>query len=107
MHDQNATEALRLQLRAMKELGADQQAIDAATAQNVLHEDLGYFRSKSTEYSLDQGARDKLLAHARQDAAHAVYAASTAAREVRRLRAIIVGLFLPIGAALIWLIVRG
>ncbi|WP_108462257.1 hypothetical protein [Devosia naphthalenivorans] len=107
MHNQDAVEALRMQLRAMKELGAGQPEIDAATARNVLHEDLGYFRSKSADYSLDQDTRDKLLAHARQDAAHAVYAASTAARGVRQLRLIILGLLLPILLGLAWLIVRG
>lgn len=106
MHDQDATEALRMQLRAMKDLGADQRAIDAATARNVLHEDLGYFRSKSTEYVLDEATRDKLLAHARQDAAHAVYAALTAAREVKKLRHQVISMLLLVLAAAVWLLLR-
>lgn len=69
-------------------MGASQDNLDAATAQNVLHEDLGYFATKSAEYDLDQTTRDKLLAHARQDAAHAVCAATTVAKEVRRLRGV-------------------
>ena len=86
---QTAEEHLRLKIRAMREIGATQDDIDAATAQSVLHEDLGYFASKSAEYNLDQGTRDKLLSHARQDAAHAVYAASSTARELRRLRVLV------------------
>ena len=98
-HEQDAVDDLRLQLRTMRELGADQQAIDAATARNVLHEDLGYYRSKTTDYLLDEGVRDKLLAHARQDAAHAVYAANTAATEVRKLRLFLFCLAVPVLAA--------
>ena len=86
MFDQSAEDALRKQIRIMRQMGAGQDAIDAKTAQNVLHEDLGYFDSKSAAYDLDPPTRDKLLAHARQDAANAVYAAMTAAREVKRLR---------------------
>jgi hypothetical protein len=106
MYDQDATDALRMQLRAMKEIGANQEAFDAATARNVLHEDLGYYRSKSTEYALDEATRDKLLAHARQDAAHAVYAASTAARQVEKMRRQVICLLLLILAAMVWLLLR-
>lgn len=84
--DQSAEDALRAQIRVMRQMRAGQDAIDAKTAQNVLHEDLGYFSSKTAAYDLDPPTRDKLLAHARQDASHAVYASMTVAREVRRLR---------------------
>lgn len=103
--NQSAEEYLRQKIRVMREIGASQDNIDAATAQNVLHEDLGYFASKSAEYDLDQATRDKLLSHARQDAAHAVCAATTVAREVRRLRgmvAVMVFVTLALLAAEIW-----
>lgn len=89
MSGQDAEEHLRLKIRAMRDLGASQAEIDAATAQSVLHEDLGYFRSKSQAYDLDQPTRDKLLSHARQDAAHAVCAVVNVAKEVRRLRSVV------------------
>lgn len=89
MMEEDAHAALRSKLWAMRELGATQAEIDAVTAQNVLHEDLGYYRTKTAEYDLDQAHRDKLLAHARQDAAHAVYAGNSAEREVRKLRTLV------------------
>lgn len=92
-----ADEELRAQIKVMREMGATQAAIDAKMAQNILHEDLGYFASKTTEYDLDPQTRDKLLAHARQDAAHAVYAAMSAANEVRKLRRILL-VFAIVGA---------
>ena len=49
--------------------------IQAATAQNILHDDLGMFADSdgpAWAYDLEPERRDRLLAHARQDAAHAV-----------------------------------
>lgn len=101
MSDEDAAEYLRQKLRAMRELGAGPAQIDAATAQSVLHEDLGYYRSKTADYDLDQGTRDKLLAHARQDAAHSVYAAVSVGKELRRLRMAVYLLIAFVAASII------
>jgi hypothetical protein len=42
------------------------------TARNVLQEDLGRFKGHQPDYHLHQTVRDRLLAHTRQDAAHAL-----------------------------------
>lgn len=85
IQDMTAEENLALSLRAVRDLGGGQEALDAATARNILHEELGYFKSKSTDYTLDEVTRDRLLAHARQDAAHALIATLTTGRNVKNL----------------------
>ena len=86
-HEQTAEEALAITMKAMRELGASEEAIDAAAAKNVLHEDLGYFKSETQSYNLDDKTRDKLIVHTRQDVANAVYAATTAGKKVKALQA--------------------
>lgn len=66
--------------------GDDMAAINAATARNILHEELGYFSDPQTGYNLDEGTRNRLLAHARQDAAHAVLSLGTLSADVRKLQ---------------------
>jgi len=45
----------------------------AAMALNILEKDLGsYSDSAAVDYALDEATRDRLIAHARQDASHAV-----------------------------------
>ena len=83
--EQTAEENLELTLRAIRRIGGGQEELDAATARNVLHEELGYFKSKATSYSLDEATRDRLIVHGRQDASHAVMAAITAGKRVRKL----------------------
>lgn len=58
-------------------------------ARNVLHDDLGHFDDNSkTEYHLDRFARDRLLAHSRQDAAMVYFALVKAEQEARNARII-------------------
>ncbi|CCV06714.1 conserved hypothetical protein [Mesorhizobium metallidurans STM 2683] len=45
---------------------------NSMVARNILHEELGYFSDVQTSYSLDEETRDRLIAHGRQDAAHAL-----------------------------------
>jgi hypothetical protein len=52
----------------------------------VLHEDLGWVGESHHTYELDEDTRDRLLAHGRQDAAHAVYNSSSLLDEVQLLR---------------------
>jgi hypothetical protein len=82
----SAEDDLRMRLRAIREIGDDRGFANATIARNVLHEDLGYFDTSLQTYNLDEATRDRLLVHARQDAAHAVIAAGSLAKEVRKLR---------------------
>jgi hypothetical protein len=43
-----------------------------AIARSVLHEELGYIGSQREPYNLSSATRDILIAHGRQDAAHAL-----------------------------------
>lgn len=43
-----------------------------AVARNILHEDLGYFGEPESSYRLDEKTRDRLIAHARQDASNSM-----------------------------------
>lgn len=84
--------------------GNNQAAIDAVKARNILHEELGYFSDPQTEYGLDDATRNRLIAHTRQDAAHAVLAVGSLAHEVakvKRLATIIVILLATLTAATI------
>ncbi|WP_173995736.1 hypothetical protein [Agrobacterium tumefaciens] len=84
---QTASEDLRVRIATIHAVqGNDQAAVDAATARNILHEELGYFSDPQTGYSIDEATRNRLLAHTRQDAAHAVLAVASLAGEVRKLR---------------------
>jgi hypothetical protein len=82
----SAEDDLRMRLRAIREIGDDQGFADATIARNVLHEDLGYFDAPLQTYNLDDATRDRLLVHARQDAAHAVITVGSLAKEMRKLR---------------------
>jgi hypothetical protein len=62
------------------------EAINAAIAKNVLHEELGYYSDQPCSYNLDQSTRDTLLAHARQDAAHALVINISLLRESAQLK---------------------
>ncbi|TAU55734.1 hypothetical protein ELI43_24355 [Rhizobium leguminosarum] len=81
-----AEQDLKTRLGAIRALGGNDPAeINATIARNILHEDLGRFEGDQTIYGLDQVKRDRLLAHARQDAALAVLGISTITNEVRGL----------------------
>jgi len=71
-----AEEALKLKISALRHWSAPgpelEGLIRGAIAQNVLQEDLGLHADPPRYYDLDQETRDRLLAHARQDAAHAL-----------------------------------
>jgi len=89
--------------------GSHQASIDAATARNILHEELGYFTDEQTVYHLDEPTRDRLIAHTRQDAAHSVLAAATNAKalaELKRLLRIIIVLLLIITALMVFSLFR-
>jgi len=57
-------------------------------ARTILHEDLGHFceeGDRPTLYTLDDDTKDRLLAHARQDSAHAVILATDAVKRASTL----------------------
>ena len=59
---------------------------DRAVAENVLEADLGEHSDVQRVYNFDQKTRDRLLVHARKDAAVALQFASSLVDEVRALR---------------------
>ncbi|MBY5317914.1 hypothetical protein GR210_27055 [Rhizobium leguminosarum] len=82
-----AEQDLQTRLQAIRSLGGNDQAfVDATIARNILHEDLGQFEGSLTTYNLDDATRDRLIAHARQDAAHAVMSASSLSKDVGGLK---------------------
>jgi hypothetical protein len=69
---QKAEESLRNTLRAMEKYGGDESRRNGVVAKNVMFEDIGHFGEPSIKYHLDETRRDILLAHSRQDSAHAL-----------------------------------
>jgi hypothetical protein len=100
-----AKTALRAQLRFIKEMGGDQSERDAAIARNVLHEDLGYYDKRQFIYDLDEATRDRLITHARQDAAHAVISVSSIQKQLRKTKRLLATFALTNMALTIWVIV--
>jgi len=97
-------------LNAIRQIqGNNPAALDAATARNILHEELGRFTDPQTIYHLDEATRDRLLAHSRQDAAHALLTALRSSKdiaEVKRLLKIAVILLLVITAVTVFSLFR-
>ena len=76
-------EDLAANVQTAKEFGwfgwGKKPAIWEAMARNILRDDLGEFEdSTGFTYDVDEPTRDRLIAHARQDAAMAFYAARAA-----------------------------
>jgi hypothetical protein len=87
---QTADEALKKALKAAQMFavrGTDWNATkNRLVAQNILHEELGQFSDIQSMYDLDEATRNRLIAHTRQDAAHALCNTITLMEEVRSLR---------------------
>jgi hypothetical protein len=84
---EKAEEHLKQQLAFAKETGPRNASfLNSIIAKNVLHEDLGRFDSFLQRYNLDEDTRDRLIAHARQDAAHALINTITLLEQIRALR---------------------
>lgn len=90
MSENKAEDDLRTQLRFIKDMGGSRAQIDAAIAKNILREDLGYYDSRQTLYNLDEDTRDRLIAHARQDGAHAVISIASVQRELTAIKRLVV-----------------
>ncbi len=99
---QTYAEAVRLDLEIQKAVGkVSQEQIEATMARFGLKDDLGEFEGWQTVYDLDTATRDRLIAHARQDAAMAYYSSNNTKKEVRRLRRLVWGF----GTAIVGLLV--
>ncbi|ARQ08618.1 hypothetical protein NXC12_CH00527 [Rhizobium etli] len=82
-------EAVKLELETIKTVQGrvNQNTVEATMARFVLKEDLCELKNEwPTTYDLDEDTRDRLIAHARQDAALAYYSSNNTKKEVRRLR---------------------
>jgi len=84
-------EDLRSALEDASEMGWFRIGLRAAQwevkSKNILDDDLGSFEDSTRfDYDLDEASRDRLLAHARQDAAMAFYASADAHAEASSAR---------------------
>ena len=94
MDKQTASDDLKTRLQVIRGVeGNNQAAIDATTARNILHEELGFFSDEQTTYNMDEVTRNRLIAHTRQDAAHAVLSVGNVAREVDKLKRLAKAIF--------------
>lgn len=91
MDDERTSEdALADTLKAQRDLFVrgsnwDKQA-NHIVARNVLHAELGMYADPQPNYQLDQDTRDRLLVHARQDAAEALCHVRTLMDEVHQMK---------------------
>lgn len=80
-------------VKAQRELGYKGAFWDnKAIASNTLEETVGKFGKYPSEYSLDNDERDVLLAHTRQDVAHALLNTLSLMKTVNHLRAILLAM---------------
>ncbi|QSY94827.1 hypothetical protein J2J97_02460 [Rhizobium bangladeshense] len=102
-------EAVKLELETIRSVEGrvSQDTIEATMARFVLKEDLCELKNDwLTNYGLDEDTRDRLIAHARQDAALAYYSSNNTKKEVRRLRFLVWALGLVNLAFLVFLSMR-
>jgi hypothetical protein len=99
---ESAGEHLKMLLGMARDMGTkDSNSLNAIVAKNILQEELGLFRDHQRTYGLDPETRNRLLVHARQDAAHAVLNTSSVLDQLRALRrlVIVLSLLVAFGAA--------
>ena len=77
------------------------------TAYRTLNQDLGLEQSKPVStYDLDDETRDRLIAHARQDASLAVIVAASCEKEILRVRSLVI-FMIGLLFIVLYLLVRG
>jgi hypothetical protein len=87
----SAVEHLKMQLSMARDMGTkDSNSLNAIAARNILHEELGRFRERQRNYNLDPETRNRLLVHARQDAAHALLNTSSVLDQIRTLKRLVI-----------------
>jgi uncharacterized membrane protein YccC len=109
---EKAEEHLRQQLSFARDMGTkDPSNLNSIAARNILHEDLGRFDTILHRYQLDDDTRNRLIAHVRQDAAHALLNTATLLQQVRALRrglrivlVLVFLLLVALGLPLLWLL---
>jgi hypothetical protein len=86
---QTAEEAYAAALKAMERITdptEDRRGFaDQTLAKNILEAELGEYSDWQPEYFIDETTRDRLIAHTRQDAAHALLSTLRLIFEVREL----------------------
>lgn len=107
--DETAEEHLKWQLGFASRYGIKKPSeLNALTARNVLHEELGYFDGPSgRNYQIDQDVRDRLIVHGRQDAAHALLNSITILEEISRLKRLLWIALALIAVVFLYLFVGG
>jgi hypothetical protein len=105
------SEDLNAAVRAQKSMtGNDPFWINRAISAHGLHADLGIFRDHEVPYyDMDEHIRDRLIAHARQDAAHALLNTHSIFAElagIRRRQYMIIVLFISIIVTIIWAVTK-
>lgn len=79
--------ALAAALQAHKEFGRRGAFYrNEVLARNVLHQELGWHAEEPMTYEMGEDVRDRLIAHCRQDAAHAVLNGASALDAIKSLR---------------------
>ena len=98
MSDVKARDALAGSIKAQRAIGMKGHNWDNyAVAQNILHEEIGHVAPNhplgQPHYEFDTTIRDRLLAHGRQDTAHALANTTSLLKEVQILNRNIIILF--------------
>jgi hypothetical protein len=109
---EKAEEHLRQQLSFAKDTGTkDASTLNSIVAKNVLHDDLGRFDTFPKWYQLDNDTRDRLIAHTRQDAVHALLNTVTLLEQIRTLQrglrivlVLVFALLLALVFPLVWIL---
>jgi hypothetical protein len=87
---QTAKEALKQTVEALRAVHVRTEFLDPkinrAIAGNVVDAELGKYADPQPTYHLDQETRDRLLVHARRDAAEALWHVHSLMTEVHRLK---------------------
>lgn len=83
----DAEAQLAATLRSMKSLGCTQSDLNNFVAKNVVHQEIGVYGDDADlkTYSLSEAMRDRLIVHARQDAASAMIHADTCLQILSRI----------------------
>src|ERR1700733_4054595 len=91
-YEETADEALSGRVAALREWSSPHANLtkptNQITANNVLKSELGEFADRDAlpTYRLDQGTRDRLLAHGREDAAHILLYVISLTDEIHQLK---------------------
>ncbi len=105
---QSSEEALQSKLKAARTWGGKQTEVqtNATISQNILHGDLGYHSDTMPDYSLSDGVRDRLLAHARQDASLAALQAASTLNALRSIKRLLWAILIVCATILFYLLSR-